>query len=399
MADTEQLPPGPPKPRPWNDPRIRALVFQVAILAAVAWVGWVLVRNTMTNMAALGIGTGFGFLGESADFGILMSLIPFDESMSYLRVFYVGLINTLVVSAIGIVLSTILGFIVGIARLSNNWLVAKLSLIYIEIFRNIPLLLQIFFWYFFVLRTLPSVRNSASLGGLVFFNNRGLFVPNPHAEPGFQWVLITLAVAVVLIVAWFRYVRRRQNRTGHRLPATWPSVAVFIGLPLLVFIALGQPLHWSVPALKGFNFQGGASVIPEFAALLAALTMYTSAFTAEIVRSGLQSVSKGQIEAARSLGLKPGRTLRLVVIPQAMRVIIPQLTSEYLNLTKNSSLATAIGYPDLVAVFMGTTLNQTGHAVEIVAMTMAVYLTISLLISLGMNIYNRAVAFESGRSS
>src|SRR5699024_4292257 len=324
MAASEQLPSGPPKPRPWNDPRIRALVFQVAILGGVTWVGWILVRNTMTNMAALGIGTGFGFLGESADFGILMSLIPYDESMSYLRVFYVGLINTLVVSAIGIVLSTILGFVVGIARLSSNWLVAKLALVYIEIFRNIPLLLQIFFWYFFVLRTLPSVRNSISVGSLAFINNRGLFVPKPHGEPGFQLVLIAIAVAVVLTVLWSRYVRRRQNRTGERLSVLWPALAVLIGLPAVVFVFAGQPLHWSVPTLKGFNFQGGASVIPEFAALLAALTMYTSAFTAEIVRSGLQSVSKGQIEAARSLGLKPGRTLRLVVIPQAMRVIIPQ---------------------------------------------------------------------------
>ncbi len=382
----------------WNDPRARALAFQVLVLGAVAWISWILVDNTLRNMAARGIKTGFSFLGEQSNFGILFSLIPYDETMSYLRVFVVGLLNTILVSAIGIVLSTILGFIVGIARLSSNWLVAKLALVYIEIFRNIPLLLQIFFWYFFVVRSMPSLRQSVDLGGLFFLNNRGVFFPRPIGEPGIGWVWLAVLVAVIFMIGWARYVARRQNLTGQRLPVFWLNLAVLIGLPLVIFLAAGSPLHWSIPVLKGFNFNGGMSLIPEFGALLLALTTYTASYIAEAVRSGIMAVSTGQKEAAAALGLKPIRSLRLVVIPQAMRVIIPQLTSEYLNLTKNSSLATAIGYPDLVAVFMGTTLNQTGQAVEIVAMTMAVYLTISLLISFGMNMYNRAVALKGANA-
>lgn len=396
MSASNQLPSGPPKRRLWNDPRVRALAFQAIALLAVVWLGWTLVDNTLANMQARGIGTGFDFLGLPADFGILFSLIPYDPSMSYFRVFLVGIVNTLVVSAIGIVLATVLGFIIGIARLSGNWLVAKLSQAYIEIFRNIPLLLQIFFWYFFVIRSLPSVANSLSVGGLLFLNNRGIYMPKPGTEPGFQFVLLAIGVAIVWMVGWSRFAKKRQDRTGKRPPVLWLNIGVLFGLPLAVFLLLGAPLHWSVPKLSTFNFSGGMGVVPEFGALLFALTMYTAAFIAEAVRSGILSVSKGQTEAAQALGLKPGRTLRLIVIPQAMRVIIPQLTSQYLNLAKNSSLATAIGYPDLVAVFMGTTLNQTGQAVEVIAMTMAVYLTISLLISLGMNIYNRAVSLEGG---
>lgn len=383
---------GPPRRRAWNDPRVRALAFQIIVLMAVLWLGWALVQNTLANMQARGIETGFEFLGLPANFGILFSLIPYDPSMSYLRVFVVGIVNTLVVSAIGIVLATVLGFVIGVARLSGNWLVAKLALAYVETFRNIPLLLQIFFWYFVVIRSLPTVSNSLSVAGLFFVNNRGIYMPRPDTEPGFQFVLLAIGVAVIWMVGWSRYVKHRQDRTGRRPPVLWPNLVVVIGLPLLVFLLLGRPVDWSVPVLGTFNFSGGMALLPEFVALLFALTMYTAAFIGEAVRSGIVSVDEGQKEAARSLGLAPGRSLRLVVIPQALRVIIPQLTSQYLNLTKNSSLATAIGYPDLVAVFMGTTLNQTGQAVEIVAMTMAVYLTISLLISLGMNIYNRAVA-------
>lgn len=365
-------------------------------MALIVWVGWTLVDNTLANMAARGIRTGFGFLGDKANFGILMSLIPYNESMSYMRVFVVGLLNTILVSFVGIVLATILGFIVGVARLSNNWLIAKISLAYVEIFRNVPLLLQIFFWYYFVLRTLPSVRQSISLGDLVFLSNRGLYMPHPYSDPGFGFVWLALAVAVVWIIGWSKYVKRRQMRTGQRLPVLWVNLAVFVGLPLVVFLLMGSPLHWTIPKMTGFNFTGGVVILPEFAALLVALTMYTGSFIAEAVRSGITSVSNGQTEAAHALGIKHGRTLQLVIIPQAMRVIIPQVTSQYLNLAKNSSLATAIGYPDLVAVFMGTTLNQTGRAVEIVAMTMSVYLAMSLLISLGMNTYNRAVALKGG---
>lgn len=395
MADSHQT---PPKKRLWNDPRFRGLIFQAITIFIVVWLGWTLVDNTLSNMAARGIRTGFGFLEDSANFGVLITLIPYNESMSYLRVFFVGLLNTVLVSVVGIFLATILGFIVGVARLSNNWLIAKISLAYIEIFRNIPLLLQIFFWYYFVLRTLPTVRDSLSLGGIFFLSNRGLYMPHPYSEAGFQFVWLAIGIAIIGMIGWTKYVRRRQLRTGQRLPVLWVNVAVFIGLPLIVFLLAGSPLHWTIPKMTGFNFTGGVVILPEFAALLLALTMYTGAFIAEAVRSGILAVSKGQTEAAHALGIKPGRTLQLVVIPQAMRVIIPQVTSQYLNLAKNSSLATAIGYPDLVAVFMGTALNQTGRAVEIVAMTMSVYLAMSLLISLGMNLYDRAVALKGGRS-
>lgn len=394
MTDSDEPLSGPPKKRLRNDPRVRGLVFQAVALAVVVWLGWNLFQNTVAHLEARGIPTGFGFLDETAGFGILFSLIPYDPTMSYLRVFIVGVINTLLVSMIGIVLATILGFLVGVARLSGNWLVAKLSTAYIEIFRNVPLLLQIFFWYFFVLSTLPPASNAISIGGVIFLSNRGLNVPFPHPEPGLQFVGIAIVVAIAWMVGWTKYVGRRQNRTGQRLPVLWVNIAVLIGLPVIVFLLLGAPLHWSVPVMQTFNFAGGGVILPEFAALLAALTMYTGSFIAEAVRSGILSVSHGQTEAARALGLKRGRTLRLVVIPQALRVIIPQVTSQYLNLTKNSSLAIAIGYPDLVAVFMGTTLLQTGRVLTIVFMTMAVYLTISLLISLGMNIYNRAVSLE-----
>ena len=380
--------------RIWNDPRVRALVFQVVALAAVIWFGWSLFSNTLSNMDSRGISTGFGFLDQPAGFGIVMSLLPYDETMSYGRTFWVGLLNTLLVSGLGIVLATILGFVIGIARLSSNWLVAKIALAYIEIVRNIPLLLQIFFWYFAVLRTVPSPRESLSLGDLFFLNNRGLYMPRADFLDGAGWLFAAVIVAVLLVFALRFWAGRRQDRTGRRFPVLRVSLALLILIPGAACIALGVPVGWELPALKGFNFRGGIVIIPELAALLAALTIYTAAFIAETVRSGILAVSHGQTEAAQALGLRRGVILRRVVIPQAMRVIVPPLTSQYLNLTKNSSLATAIGYPDLVAVFMGTTLNQTGQAVEIVAMTMAVYLVISLVISLVMNIYNRAVALE-----
>ena len=383
-----------PTVKPWRDPRVRALVFQVLALAAVGWAGYTLFQNTLQNMEQRGISTGFDFLDAPAGFGIIMSLVPYDETMSYGRTFVVGLLNTILVSGLGIVIATVLGFVIGIARLSSNWLVAKLAAAYVEIFRNIPLLLQIFFWYFAVLRNVPAPRQSLALGESVFLNNRGLYLPAPVFHEGFGWTMAALVLAVVGVVVLARWSKRRQDRTGRRFPVLPVAVPVIIGVPLLAFLASGAPLSWDYPALRGFNFGGGVAIIPELGALLAALSIYTAAFIAEIVRSGILSVSHGQTEAAAALGLRQGLILRLVVIPQAMRVIIPPLTSQYLNLTKNSSLATAIGYPDLVAVFMGTTLNQTGQAVEIVAMTMAVYLTLSLLISLFMNFYNRAVAIK-----
>jgi len=384
----------PAGPKPWYDPRVRALFFQVVSLAVVFWVGWVLIDNTLSNMQSRGISTGFGFLGESAGFGIIMHLVPYDATMSYGRTFWVGLTNTLLVSAMGVITATILGFVIGVARLSSNWLVAKIALLYIEIIRNIPLLLQIFFWYFAVLSNLPSPRQSVEVGGALFLNNRGLYLPAPMTQEGFGLVWGAVLVAILAAVSIRIWAKKRQLATGQLFPTFKVNAAILILLPLVAFFMAGQPLEWDFPALKGFNFGGGITLIPELVALWIALSLYTASFIAEIVRSGILSVSRGQTEASKALGLSSGLTLRLVVIPQAMRVIIPPLTSQYLNLVKNSSLATAIGYPDLVAVFMGTTLNQTGQAVEVVAITMAVYLTISLLISLFMNLYNRAVAIK-----
>jgi len=384
----------PAGPKPWYDPRVRSIFFQIVALSLVFWAGWTLIGNTLSNMESRGISTGFGFLDETAGFGIIMSLIPYDATMSYGRTFLVGLTNTLLVSAMGIVAATILGFVLGVARLSSNWLVAKVALVYIEVIRNIPLLLQIFFWYFAVLSNLPSPRQSVEVGNALFLNNRGLYFPEPVTQDGFGLVWGGVLVAIVAVMAIRRWAKKRQLATGQIFPTFKVGVSILILLPLLAYVLAGQPLTWDVPALKGFNFGGGITIIPELAALWIALSLYTASFIAEIVRSGILSVSKGQTEASKALGLPNGLTLRLVVIPQAMRVIIPPLTSQYLNLVKNSSLATAIGYPDLVAVFMGTTLNQTGQAVEVVAITMAVYLTISLLISLFMNIYNRAVAIK-----
>ncbi|MEJ2310545.1 MAG: amino acid ABC transporter permease [Gammaproteobacteria bacterium] len=368
------------------------MIFQVLVLAAVFAFFAYIFSNTLHNLEKRGISTGFDFLDNEAGFGILMSLIPYDETYTFGRTFLVGLLNTILVSFLGIILATIIGFIMGVARLSRNWLIAKIATVYIETFRNIPLLLQILFWYFAMLPLLPHPRQSIGVGEAMFLNSRGLYLPAPVFESAFVWVLVALAVAIVAVIFLVRWAHRRQAETGQPFHTFWVSLAILIALPLLAFLLTGMPLSWDLPALKGFNFQGGMTIIPELAALLLALSIYTAAFIAEIVRSGIQAVSHGQTEAAYALGLRPGKTLQLVIIPQAMRVIIPQLTSQYLNLTKNSSLAAAVGYPDLVAVFAGTTLNQTGQAVEIIFMTMMVYLTISLLISLFMNWYNNKMA-------
>jgi general L-amino acid transport system permease protein len=378
----------------WNDPIIRSRTFQILTALVVIYFLWTIYQNTIINMERRGITTGFAFLGSPAGFGIVMSLIPYDETMSYGRTFYVGLLNTLLVSSLGIVAATILGFAVGIGRLSKNWLVSTLSAIFVDTFRNIPLLLQIFFWYFAVLRNLPSPRDSMEIGEMFFLNNRGVYMPAPVPEEGFWLVVAVLSAAIVGAAVLYRWARKRQDATGQLFPAIRVGLAMVLLLPAGAFLLAGSPLGWDVPELRGFNFRGGVSMIPELGALFIALTVYTASFIAEIVRSGIQSVSHGQTEAASALGLRRGTTLRLVIIPQAMRVIIPPLTSQYLNLTKNSSLAVAIGYPDLVAVFMGTTLNQTGQAVEVVAITMLVYLSISLLISLLMNVYNKAMALK-----
>ena len=389
LPDTAGL---PAKPAFWNDPRIRAIVFQVLVTAGVIAVGVYLVRNLLHNLEVRGISTGFGFLSNRAGFAVNQSLVAFDESSSYGRTFVVGLLNTILVSALGIVLATILGFVIGVARLSRNWLVSMLAAVYIETFRNIPLLLQILFWYFAVFLNLPSPSEALSVGDTVFLTLRGLYLPRPVAEAGFAWTMFAFAAAVAGVLLLVRWSRRRQERTGEIFPAFLVSAALVIALPLAVFLATGSPLGWVVPQLEGFNFTGGLSVIPELGALLMALSIYTAAFIAETVRAGILSVAPGQTDGVSALGLRRSWTLRLVIIPQAMRVTIPPLTSQYLNLTKNSSLATAIGYPDLVSLFAGTTLNQTGQAVEVMAMTMAVYLTISLVISLFMNWYNARMA-------
>ncbi|MDS4069131.1 MAG: amino acid ABC transporter permease [Candidatus Competibacter sp.] len=382
----------PVKPPFWNNPRVRAILFQAIALAATVAFGLYIFDNTQANLRRLGIASGFGFLSSTAGFDILQSLIPYSATSSYGRVFWVALLNTLLVSALGIVFATLLGFVIGVARLSRNWLISRLALVYIETFRNIPLLLQIFFWYFAVLRAMPAPRQSLSLGEAVFLNIRGLYVPAPQFQPGFGWVLLALGIAAALAWLLARWARRRQMATGQQFPTISVSLALLFGLPLLTFWMAGSPLVWEIPELQGFNFRGGLVVIPEMASLLLALTIYTAAFIAEIVRAGIQAVSHGQTEASFSLGLNSGKTLRLIILPQALRVIIPPLTNQYLNLTKNSSLAAAIGYPDLVSAFAGTVLNQTGQAIECIAITMAVYLTISLLISLLMNWYNRRVA-------
>jgi general L-amino acid transport system permease protein len=380
------------KPPPWNDPFIRSMFFQVIAVLLLGYCFYSIFDNTLTNMEKRGITTGFSFLSEEAGFGILMSLIEYDETYSYGRTFFVGLLNTAVVAACGIILATVIGFIIGIARLSNNWLIAKLATIYIEIFRNIPLLLQIIFWQIAVLQTLPGPRQSLRIGDAFFLNNRGVFLPDPNFGKEFIFVISAFLISLLGAYIFKIWAKRTQEKTGRQYPIVYVSLGLIIGLPTIIFFLVGMPLTWEYAKLERFSFSGGANIIPEFISLLWALTMYTAAFIAEIVRSGILAVDHGQTEAARSLGLRNSLTLRLVVIPQALRVIIPPLTSQYLNLTKNSSLATAIGYPDLVSVFMGTTLNQTGQAVEIVAMTMAVYLTFSLFISMFMNWYNKRVS-------
>ncbi|MBV7263311.1 amino acid ABC transporter permease [Photobacterium sp. WH24] len=373
-------------------PGARAVFFQSLLILAIGVFLYTVVSNALDNLAQRGIATGFNFLDQTAGFGIGMSLIEYDETYSYGRTFIVGLLNTALVGILGIVLATTLGFVIGIARLSKNWLLSRLAAVYIEVFRNVPLLLQILFWYFVVLRALPSPRQSLSLGEAAFLNVRGLYVPAPVYEQGAWMVLAVVVISVIAGVAVHIRASRHQKATGEQRPTWRYSLGMLLVLPVLTYFVSGQPVSLEYPELKGFNFRGGISVMPELFALLVALSIYTASFIAEIVRSGIMAVSHGQTEAAHSLGLKSSHTLRLIVIPQALRVIVPPLTSQYLNLVKNSSLAMAIGYPDLVSVFAGTTLNQTGQAIEIIAMTMAVYLALSLLTSLLMNMYNRKIA-------
>ncbi len=368
------------------------MLLQLAVLCALLLAMFWLVANVQSNLERQNINSGFGFLSERAGFGINQTLIDYTEDSSFARVLSVGLLNTLLVSVLGIAFATVLGFALGVARLSSNWLINKMAMVYVEIFRNVPLLLQIMFWYFGVLRNLPPPRRALDIADGVFLSNRGIIVPALQSGPG-AWVY---GLVILLSVAAFFWLRRRARlallETGAALPVWRPLGAVMIAGVLAAALFVGLPFSFDMPQLKGFNFRGGITVIPEFVALLLALSLYTASFIAEIVRAGIQSVSKGQREAASALGLPDNKALRLVVIPQALRVIIPPLTSQYLNLTKNSSLAVAIAYPDIVSVFAGTTLTQVGQAVEIIFITMMIYLSLSLLTSWAMNRYNARIA-------
>jgi general L-amino acid transport system permease protein len=427
LTDTEHAP-IPPRVPVYNNPKIRAVLYQVVLLAAALWFAYQFALNAKTNLDAQNITSGFGFLDTTAGFGVNQSLIAYSETDSYGRVFFVGLLNTLLVAGIGIVLATVLGFLIGIARLSPNWLVARLAGGYVELIRNLPLLFQILFWYLAVLRTLPGPRDSIGIGwqplvtraadafewlqqhrvlpGLaqwcrdlakligppdIYLNNRGLIVPRPVLGDGAELVMAALAVATLAAIGARVWATRRQHRTGRRFPVAWVALGLIIGLPFLALVVQGFPIAFETPELRGFNFVGGVRLLPEFVALLFALTTYTAAYIAEIVRAGILAVPRGQSEAAVALGLRRAATLRLIIVPQALRLIVPPLTNQYLNLTKNSSLAVAVGYPDLFAVFAGTALSQTGQAIEIIAITMAVYLVISLLTSALMNWYNAHV--------
>ncbi|RZT99354.1 amino acid ABC transporter membrane protein 1 (PAAT family) [Advenella incenata] len=374
----------------WSDPTFRSIVYQIIVLGLVAAGVWYLVSNTMHNLQVRNIRSGFDFLGREAGFAIGESLIDYSPTDTYWRAILVGLLNTLYVSLAGIVLATLLGVVIGVARLSKNWLIAKLAAVYVEVLRNIPLLIQLFFWYALIVETLPGPRQAMHPVPGVFLSNRGLRFPAAQGE-SLVWIVAGAVVALLLTLAAGRYLRRRQIQTGTQT-ALWPiGLALFILLPVAGFFFGGGQLAFSIPELKGFNFAGGASISPELTALLSGLVIYTSAFVAEIVRSGIQAVPGGQWEAAGSVGLSRRRALRLVVLPQALRIMIPPLTSTYLNLMKNSSLAVAIGYPDIVSI-INTTLNQTGQAIEGILIVMAAYLTVSLSISLFMNWYNRRIA-------
>ncbi len=375
----------------WNDQKTRAILYQVITAAFVAFLGYYLISNVQSNMAKQSIASGFGFIEKEAAFEIGESLIEYSAADTYGKALLVGVLNTLKISLIGMVLTTILGTIVGVCILSSNWLIAKLGTIYVEIFQNIPVLLQLFFCYALFYETFPSPRQALNPITGVYVTNRGIDFAVPAAHPAWMyigWVFVAACIIVYLVNRW---AVKRQEQTGQQFPILWVGIGILIGFPLITWFLNGAPVQMDIPELKGFNFQGGKNISPEFSALLIGLVLYTASFIAQIVRAGIQSISRGQTEAAMTIGLKPTMVLKLVIFPQALRVIVPPLTSQLLNLTKNSSLAVAIGYPDFVQV-AGTTINQTGQAVEGVAMMMLVYLTFSLLTSAFMNWYNKKIA-------
>ncbi|MCH8188503.1 MAG: amino acid ABC transporter permease [Proteobacteria bacterium] len=376
--------------RIWSDERARAALFQILVVLGLALFIAFIVSNTIANLQSRGMEPGFGFLTDQAFFDINQKLIEYSSTSTFGRALIVGLLNTLLVSALGIIAATVIGFSAGILRLSHNWLLSRLVTAYVELTRNVPVLLQIIFWWG-ILTGLPRVRESLSLGDAVILNNRGVRFPAPILEDGFGWVIMAFLAGIAATVVLVRWARRRQAETGETFPVFLVGLGLLILLPVAAYFILGQPLEWELPRRERFNYAGGINVTPELVALWFALSIYTGSFISEIVRSGILSVSKGQTEAAYAIGLPPGLTMRKIVIPQAMRVIIPPLTSQYLNLTKNSSLAIAIGYQDLVSIG-GTILNQSGQAIEVVGIWMAVYLSLSLLTSGFMNWYNKRIA-------
>ncbi|TIQ52789.1 MAG: amino acid ABC transporter permease [Mesorhizobium sp.] len=391
MASQEILREEPSRGSFINDPKIRGIFFQAVVVIVLVALVWWIAQNVIANLTRLRIASGFGFLNSRAGFDISESAIAYSSDSTYGRAILVGFLNTVIVAVAGIITATLIGFIIGIGRLSHNWLIRKICTVYVEVFRNIPPLLVIFFWYSGVLSVLPPPRESINLPFSSFLNQRGFYFPRAVWGDGSWLILVALLLGIAM--AWFvaRKARQRQMATGQQFPVFWTSAALIIGLPLLAYALSGFPLSFDYPKQSTFNLTGGFQVKPEFLSLYLALSFYTAAFIAEIVRAGIMGVSKGQTEAAAALGLRAGPILRLVVIPQAMRIVIPPLTSQYLNLTKNSSLAIAIGYPDLTAI-AGTVLNQTGQAVEGVVIMMAVYLALSLLTSAIMNVVNARMA-------
>ncbi len=379
------------KPSLFNSIRVRKIIYQTLLWLVVITTLFFLINNASNNLVKQGIASGFDFLQSETGFDIASSLIEYNSSSSYLRLFIAALLNTLLVSVISIIFATVIGFSIGIMRLSGHPIASRIATVYVETLRNIPLLLQVFFWYFAVLQPLPSPRKSLEFFDTIFMNNRGLHLPSPITNGHYEWFLVGLVTALIVFFYFLRQAKKYRITTGENRPKQWwlyrlIPLAALIGI---LYTFTNITITWSIPALSGFNFEGGIVVTPEFFALCLALSTYTGAYIAENVRSGILSVDKGQIDAARALGLRSLQIMRLIIIPNAMRVIIPPLTNQYLTLTKNSSLAAAIAYPDIVLVFAGTALNQTGQAVEILLMVMLVYLFISLVIALLMNIYNK----------
>jgi general L-amino acid transport system permease protein len=374
----------------FNDPKVRSRVAQAIFLLLVLWLGYEIIHNTSVNLARLNKNVSFGFLWSTAGFDIIQRPIEYTRDSTYFRAILVGFLNTLIVAGLGILFATIIGFLIGIMRLSSNWVIAKIATGYVELIRNIPLLLQIFFWYAAVLKPLPGPKESVNFFDLAFLSNRGLVTLKFIWGEGSGYIAIAFILGVVGAFVVRHWAKRRQERTGEQFHSFWAGLGLIVGLPLLAFLILGGPVTFEYPVFKGFNFVGGFTILPELIALVLALSIYTASFIAEIVRAGIMAVSHGQTEAAHSLGLRSQPTLRLVVIPQALRVIIPPLTSQYLNLTKNSSLAVAIAYPDLVAMG-GVVNNQSGRAVEVVLIWMFIYLSLSLVTSAFMNWYNARV--------